>query len=70
MTVVGRDVRGLPAPILGRQYAVPVPEDASDATGSGEAPHAAWAQAVYSTPPTERIPEQLMPTLWAPESVG
>lgn len=68
LTVVGRNVRGLPAPVLGRQYAAPLLEDASDAVGSGEAPHAGWAQAVYSIPPTERIPEQLMPTLWAPES--
>ncbi len=70
LTVVGDDVRGLPAPMLGRQYAVPVLEDATDTAGSGEAPHAAWVQAVHQSPPMERIPEQLMPVLWTPESVA
>lgn len=66
LTVVGGDVRGLPAPSLGQQYVAPVLEDVADTTGNGEAPHAAWAQAVYSTPPLEHIPEQLMPVLWSP----
>lgn len=70
LTVVGDDVRGLPAPMLGRQYAAPVLEEATDVVGSGEAPHAAWAQAVYQSPPTERVPEQLMPVLWTPESAA
>lgn len=67
LTVVGDNVRSLPAPILGRQYAVPVLEEATDAAGNGEAPHAAWAQAVFQSPPRERVPEQLMPVLWQPE---
>ena len=44
LTVVGGGVRGLPAPMLGRQYAPP----SADADGGtdGEAPHAGWAKAV------------------------
>jgi hypothetical protein len=73
LSVVGDNVRGLPAPMLGRQYAAPLTEEqevaaAGAAAGSGEALHAGWAQAVYQQPARDRMLEQLMPVLWSPDN--
>ena len=67
LSVVGGDVRGLPAPVLGRQY-TPPERDGTPSLGLGEEPHAGWAGAVGQLAPGQPVPPQLMPVLWSPEA--
>ena len=66
-SVVGGDVRGLPAPVLGRQY-TPPERDGTPSLGLGEEPHAGWAGAVGQLGPGQPVPPQLMPVLWSPDA--
>ena len=66
-TVPLGDVRGLPAPVLGRQY-TPPERDGTPSLGLGEEPHAGWAGAVRQLGPGQPVPPQLMPVLWSPDA--